>query len=591
MCVFGYPGITAGQAEIGGELQTWHRITLSVAGPETSEEATYNPFLHYRMDVTFTHDSATYTVPGYFAADGNASETGATSGNIWRAHFAPDHSGEWTYRIHFRAGGNVAVKEEPGAGAQVPGIDGTEGSFSVAPTDKTGRDLRGRGRLRFADSGYPFWSETGERFLKSGTDAPENLLAYADFDGTFHSDGQKDELVKTWQPHERDWTAGDPTWREGKGKGLIGAINYLASEGMNSISFLTLNIAGDDRNVFPYVDYGNYERMDVSKLDQWETVFEHATRQGMFLHFKLSEDENQGLLDGGDLGPQRKLYYRELIARFGHHPALNWNVGEENGHWGSSVTTPKQSTRQRLEMARYLAATDPYGHLIVVHNGQPFYDILGPESAYSGLSLQTHRPDFRLVYPMAREWIGTTEAAGRRLPLSVDEPGDAQHSLVTDAEDPEHDLARQNALWGALLAGAWGIEWYFGYAHPHSDLSCQDFRSRDRFWDQCRIALEFLEQEAVPLERMSPANEKSSEPNDWILATADDSHLLLLKKTGASLPTSIDLKNGVYQLRYLNPRTGDLSEPVSGEAINGSLDLPGPPIDPERDWVLLVEAD
>jgi len=29
--------------------------------------------------------------------------------------------------------------------------------------------------------------------------------------------------------------------------------------------------------------------------------------------------ENDQLLDGGELGNERKLYYRELIARFSHH--------------------------------------------------------------------------------------------------------------------------------------------------------------------------------------------------------------------------------------------------------------------------------
>jgi len=51
----------------------------------------------------------------------------------------------------------------------------------------------------------------------------------------------------------------------------------------------------------------------------------------MYLHFKTQECEIVNLLDNGELGPQRKLYYRELIARFGHHLALNWNLGEEVG--------------------------------------------------------------------------------------------------------------------------------------------------------------------------------------------------------------------------------------------------------------------
>jgi hypothetical protein len=58
---------------------------------------------------------------------------------------------------------------------------------------------------------------------------------------------------------------------------------------------------------------------------------------GMYLHFKTQEAENIHLLDDAELGPQRKLYYRELIARFAHHPALNWNLGE---HTNFASPTP-----------------------------------------------------------------------------------------------------------------------------------------------------------------------------------------------------------------------------------------------------------
>ena len=122
-----------------------------------------------------------------------------------------------------------------------------------------------------------------------------------------------------------------------KVKIMIGAVNYLASKGMNVFSFITMNIQGDDRNVFPYVDYNTYDRFDVSKLDQWEIVFEHGEKLGMFLHFKTLEAENQGLLDNGGVGLYTKLYYRELIARFGHHLALNWNLCEETGDWQKSI--------------------------------------------------------------------------------------------------------------------------------------------------------------------------------------------------------------------------------------------------------------
>ncbi|MEM1358358.1 MAG: DUF5060 domain-containing protein [Bacteroidota bacterium] len=580
------PCFAFSQATIDGELKKWHKITVTVDGPKTQEWAKYNPFLHYRMDVTFRHDSVTYVVPGYFAADGNAGETSATGGNKWRAHLAPDFTGEWSYTVSFRQGSNAAVSDNPMAGKTVKGPDGLSGTFTIAATDKSGRDLRGKGRLLFHGRQYPVWAETGEYFYKVGVDAPENLLSYADFDGTFKDDGYKDNLVKTWSAHLSDWKAGDPSWKDGKGKALIGGINYLASEGLNAFSFLTLNISGDDENVFPYVSHDNYERMDVSKLDHWEIVFAHGERMGMFLHFKMAEVENQGLLDGGDLGYQRKLYYRELVARFGHHMALNWNVGEENGLWMGNHPTPWQTTTQRLAMARWFYENDPYRHHVVIHNGQAFYDLLGPESRYSGLSLQTNRPDFRNVYPATRRWLGLAKQARVKWAVAVDEPGDAQHSLVPDEDDPDHDNARQNALWGSLMAGAWGTEWYFGYKHAHSDLSCEDWRSRDLFWDQCNHLLRFVRENELPLPEMQPMNDLSSSTQDWVLAKEGDTYLVLLKM-GEKPANMLKVPEGTYTSYWLNPRDGKFTG-RSGRHTGTEIKVGAPPSEPEKDWVLFV---
>ena len=63
-------------------LKKWHKVTLTFTGPETSETDEYNPFTNYRLDVIFTHieSGETCKVPGYFAANGNAGETSATTG-------------------------------------------------------------------------------------------------------------------------------------------------------------------------------------------------------------------------------------------------------------------------------------------------------------------------------------------------------------------------------------------------------------------------------------------------------------------------------------------------------------------------------
>lgn len=576
--------------KVSGELKKWHKLSLEFEGPNTSESAEENPFLNYRLNVVFKHATTgkAYLIPGYYAADGDAGNTRSTTGNIWKVHFAPDETGEWSYEVDFKKGKWAAVRTS-GKLESAAFMDGASGKFTIAQSDKSGRDFRSKGRLDYVGERYLKFAGTGEYFLKCGSDAPENLLAYDQFDGTFKNDGHKDELVKTWEAHRQDWKEGDPTWNNGKGKELIGAINYLASKGMNAFSFLTMNIAGDDQNVFPYVDYDTYDRFDTSKLDQWEVLFEHADKLGMFLHFKTLEHENQGLLDNGGTGLYTKLYYRELVARFGHHLALNWNLAEETGDWTVTPPTFPIDVAERLRLAEYISSIDPYKHHIVIHNGDWFDGLYGTNSKFTGASLQTNKEDFRNVHKSVLRILNDSKEAGKIWAVACDEPGDAQHALITDAEDPQHNDARKNGLWGAMMAGAWGTEWYFGYKHPHSDLSCQDFRSRDLFWDQGRWCLEFFNNNQIPVWEMESMDALISSEGDYVLAKPGSIYVVYLKNGGES---SLDLGNDnvAYQLQWYNPRKGGALQKGKVKTISGSgkKSLGMPPKEKDQDWVVLV---
>ena len=575
-----------GDVTVAGELKRWHKVTLTLDGPFARErDNAPSAFLDYRMTVTFRHGSGLpkYVVPGYFAADGNAAETSAQAGTKWRAHLSPDKPGTWTYAVSFVKGKGVAVSGA--AGSPVKGPDGKAGTFVIKPTDKTGRDLRGKGRLQYVGKHHLRFAGSGEYFLKCGADAPENFLAYRDFDGAFASDGQKDNLVKSWQPHVRDWRPGDPTWQKGKGKGIIGAINYLASEGLNAFSFLTLNIGGDDRNVFPYTTYHERLHMDCSRLDQWEIVLAHGQRMGMYLHFKTMETENELLLDRGDLGPQRKLYYRELIARFAHHLALNWNLGEEINN---------ASTAQKKAWAQYFHDTDPYRHLVVIHNGANHYDLLGKGSKLTGFSLQTNRPNFENVHRRTLDYITRSAKAGKPWVVACDEPGDASHALRPDADaGASHVDGRKNALWGNLLAGGAGLEFYFGYRHAHSDLTCQDFRSRDRFWDYCRHALEFFADNNIPFWEMTNADalvgSAGKNTRRYCLAKSGEIYLVYLPNAGAA---KLDLgkAKGTFAVHWFNPRKGGKLQGGSVQHVagGGSVDIGHPPTNRGEDWLAVI---
>jgi hypothetical protein len=172
-----------GTVAVSGELQQWHKVTLTLDGPFAHERDTQpNPFTDCRFAVTFAHESGTpsYVVPGYFAADGNAAESGADAGTKWRAHLSPDKAGRWTWRVQFLRGANVAVGPVGENATQpVAPFDGKSGEFTIAPTDKTGRDFRAHGRLRYVGKHHLQFAGSGEYFLKAGTDSPETLLAYA----------------------------------------------------------------------------------------------------------------------------------------------------------------------------------------------------------------------------------------------------------------------------------------------------------------------------------------------------------------------------------------------------------------------------
>jgi len=579
LLVVGWSQMAAGQ--VSGELKKWHKVTLTFDGPQTSETANPNPFLDYRLNVTFMHEGRgrPHRVPGYFAADGNAANTGADRGNKWRVHFAPDALGTWRYSVSFRKGPNVAVNDRKTAGQSAGFMDGRTGSFNIRPTDKTGRDFRGKGMLKYVGKHHLRFAETGEYFLKCGADAPENFLAYSDFDGDFKTDGHKDNFIKDWGPHIKDWRQDDPTWQGTKGKGIIGAVNYLASQGMNVFSFLTLNIGGDDRNVFLYTTYDERLRIDVSRLAQWEILFEHADKLGMYLHFKTMETENELLLDKGDLGPQRKLYYRELIARFGHHLALNWNLGEEINN---------ATTEQKISWANYFWTQDPYQHHIVIHNGgDPHYDMLGDASALTGFSLQTSRPDFSQVHSRTRNYIDRSVAAGKPWVVACDEPGDATHGLITDAEDPTRDNARKNALWGNIMAGGAGVEWYFGYKHPHSDLTCQDYRTREKVWTQCRYALEFFRKHEIPFWEMKCEDELTENTDDYVLCKPGEVYLVYLKHGGK---IELNVAAGKFTYGWFNPRTGDgLDGLLSTGSVNAGRRVEAAAPD-TNDWLLVVRG-
>ncbi len=565
--------------KIEGELKKWHKITLSFESQELNESDKVNPFLNYRLNVTFKNKDKFLTIPGFYAADGNAAETSATKGKIWQVRFMPDEIGEWTYEVSFRKGKNIAISEEAEAGTAVS-FDGLKGSFIISKSE-----TRNKGRLFYTGEKYLRYSETLEPFLKGGADSPESFLGYYEFDQTPPS--------HKYEAHAGDWKQGDPTWQNGKGKNIIGALNYLASKGMNSVYFLTMNVQGDGKDVWPWIDENERYRFDCSKLDQWEIVFDHMDNLGLMLHIVTQETENELLLDIGELGIQRKLYYRELIARFSHHLGITWNLGEENG---PVAWSPKgQNDSDRKAMAKYIKENDPYKNFVVLHtHALPSQqdEVLNPLLGYEfldGPSIQIHDPN--LAHETTKKWINKSLLTGKNWIVNLDEIGPAKVGAKPDLDDPTHDEVRGPVLWANLMAGGAGVEWYFGYKFAHTDLNCEDWRSRDELWNQTKYALDFFH-DYLPFTEMQSADGLTDNEEDFVFAKNEEIYAIYLpevKETKINLFSS----KSTFSVRWYNPRLGGKLEngtikTIKGGSINTFI---GFPPKKEKDWVALLKVN
>jgi hypothetical protein len=206
-----------------------------------------------------------------------------------------------------------------------------------------------------------------------------------------------------------------------------------------------------------------------------------------------------------------------------------------------------------------------------------YQDLEGP-SLQMGEITRTHDETLK--------WLEASAESGKQWVANLDEIGPAGTGVMPDGPDTNQDEVRKHALWGNLMAGGGGSEWYFGYQFPHNDLVCEDWRSRDRMWDYTRFALSFF-QENLPFNEMASADDLASGDDVWVLAKPGEVYVVYLingGRTDLSL-TSVDAS---FQVRWYNPRTGAFSEESSRVEGGASVQVGPPPIDASEDWAVLL---
>ncbi|MEM9883653.1 MAG: DUF5060 domain-containing protein [Planctomycetota bacterium] len=634
-------------AQVGGTQ--YDTVTLDFAGTPhgeldgrsspTGSTAVANPFLDRELEVTFTHTASgvSYIVPGFFDGDGD----GGAAGDVFRVRFTPDRVGAWTYDATLKGGTNVAIGETPGtnltAGDFTNGV-AAQGTLDVAPAPADAAGFHGKGRLLYDADGddlskHYLRFQNGDYFIKGGADSPENLLGYKGFDNTQTKGNTGGSLgvLHEFQAHAGDFNGDGPTWDTpdfdfgapdgNDAANLIGAVNYLSSKNVNSIYFLPMNIGGDAKDTHPFANVSTPGQLngnasndnlhyDISKLAQWEQFFSHAQDKGLMLHFVLNEAEtpNKRELDDATLGPERKLFYREMIARFGHHNALQWNVSEEydlNLDLGADRVN---------EFADFIKSLDPYGNSVTVHNaGDPrnrWSDFIGDDS-FDLTSLQK-AGDRDNWSDIVEEFRFRTREAGRSIPIHVDEPESVSRIVLGPNDADRNDAVRRFMTWDIYLSGG-SVEWFI----HNRDQGLEDFREQfsdvdlDRLWDETYFARKFLEENTPFWEMDSIILTPNTTP------TTDDDYVsadtLIRDEDGSYGGAEVFFKDGeVYAIYFPDGSdTGELDltghdglsflarwyDPVTGLFDDGSdftleggdwIDLDPTPTGGTKDWALLV---
>lgn len=568
--------LATGPAVITGPMEQYHPITIQFTGPTASEmDNSPNPFKDYRLQLNLISPSGkTHSIPGYFDGDGR----GGATGNIWRAKLTPAEAGQWKYTASFRRGTNIAIDLSSTAGTATSfnGATGTFGIDGPSSTAATMQGFFGKGMLQYASGQHYLKFQDGTYYVKAGSNEPENFLGFTGFDSTPNG-------WHKYAAHVNDWKTGDPDWNSGKGKPIIGLVNYFAQKGINSIYLLAQNVGGQNKDVWPWAGninrYGGNDNThyDVSKLAQWTTVFEHMNKKGIVVNmvFAETEEASKKELDNATLGTERKLFYREMAARFGYLPGLEWNLNEEYC-WRYPI-----SDSMIKSWAGYMRSVDPFDRPMTVHSQgyqQRTWGYFVGDNRFDLTSLQYYKS----VANYGKEieyWRNTTSSSGRAIAVSIDEARETTASNQT--------AQRKELLWSTLLSGG-NLEWStdkFGW--------CDDFRYYDGIYTTTGYALKFMKN--IPFWQMKPSDslvegESSSYGGGQCFAKAGDTYAIYLPNASSSSDTlNLTGQSGSYTLKWFNPRTGNFEGSSRTISAGSRANLGTPPSSSSEDWVILVK--
>jgi hypothetical protein len=278
------------------------------------------------------------------------------------------------------------------------------------------------------------------------------------------------------------------------------------------------------------------------------------------------------------------------------HLALVWNLGEENGP--ANFSPIGQNDTQRKAMTKFLKENDPYQHPVVLHThshdpvrSDILTDILGYKDL-DGISLQQSERE-ETAHDIAN-WKAKSKEAGHEWLITMDEIGKWYMGAMPDSFSPNHDTLRHHVLWGTLMSGGAGVEWYFGAKYPQNDLVSEDWRGRDRLWEITNHAKVFFEA-YLPYWEMQPKHDLVNAKDAFCYRKVNEIYAVYLAKARTTPKLDLSEAQGEFSVQWYNPLEGGELQAGSITTIKGGgiSSLGNTPKSatpsPNQDWIVLLK--
>lgn len=380
-----------------GTVARWQPLDLVVKASIKSS----NPFIIPFQAILTAPDGSQSVLPGFHDGEG-----------VWKIRVMPHTPGRWTV---------TTVSEEAA-------LDGSRFEFTCGPAAAASNQ---HGRLRVdVENPHHFVFEDGSRFF---------MMAY-ECDWLWALDTGDNTMPRTKQFLDRISSHGfnsvivnafalDTKWRSGK-------------------------TADDDYGppaMTPWpgpADKPQHVRLNLAYWQHFDRMMQALHERGMITHL-LCKVYNKKVKWPGRGSPGDELFFRTLIARYSAYPGVVWDFAKEAHN--------EKDKDYKLARVKYLRESDPFRHLVTVHDDDAMYESGAYDKLVDFRTDQQHQNFGAVVRSQHRRRAFPVINAEFSYEHGVGGPKDVTYAI---GHPPE---AMAKRAWEISFAGG-----YTAYYHTHT---------------------------------------------------------------------------------------------------------------------------